>query len=761
LLLIAFRFAWAQDISINPNQPDGTAFCNQPVFVAPNFTMIATSSVTGMKISFSQGYRLGEDELRLSGNVGTVNGTWFVAQGYLMLSGSTNFNDYIPAIQQVQYLNNSASPTNGSRTLTFSLDDADYLPETGHFYRFIPKTGITWTTAKVEAESAAMKYHGLQGYLATITSAVENAFIQLKTKGVGWIGASDQEIEGVWRWVTGPEAGTQFWQGTSTGNAVNGMYNNWNVGEPNNLNDEDYAHITYFANNPAQSLRWNDLPNPGTSGDYTPAGYLVEYGGMPGDPNVKLTADISLKVNSVRFSSNRTFTKCQGDTVSLNRADQWATYVWSPAAGLSGATLSNPVATPADTSNYHVVATNGICKDSANFIVNINPLPISLLKKVVDVCAGNKAILDPGVHTSYLWNTGSTSRALFIDTEGKFSVKLTSDKGCIYTDSVSVYIRPYPKMDLSGLNKLVCGSKATVLNISKDKGEWLISNLNSKEQFNSPSIQVATYGVYPFGLKLSDSYGCSVETFLTIAFHETAIVNFGNDTTICNPNSLVLDAGAGLSSYQWSTGDTIRKYEVKKPGKYSVLVKNIYGCYTKDSVMVSFTDKPKLDLKNFESLICGSMSTVVNITSDKGKYQFSSKDPKVQINGMNTTVPVYGNYPFSFVSTDQYGCSSDTSVTMGFHKIPDVKFTIDESQCYGYNLQATYIGNANLLNSRFTWIFGGDTISNQLGRNIETIPLGVGQTKRDLKLTVNEEGCSNSDAIRDIHVIPTLRDEVK
>ena len=196
-----------------------------------------------MKISFSQGYRTGEDELHLSGGyTGPVKEIWSATYGYLVLSGGTNINDYIQAIRQVQYINNSVSPTIGNRTLTFSLDDADYLPATQHFYRFISNPGLPWTAAKAEAESVAMKYHGLQGYLATITSQAENDFIKTKTKGVGWIGASDQVVEGEWRWVTGPEGsldsgkGLLFWRGSgyqaksdpANYGPVNGAYHNWN-----------------------------------------------------------------------------------------------------------------------------------------------------------------------------------------------------------------------------------------------------------------------------------------------------------------------------------------------------------------------------------------------------------------------------------------------------------------------------------------------------------------------------------------------------
>jgi len=68
-----------------------------------------------------------------------------------------------------------------------------------------------------------MMYYGLRGYLATITSQVENDFIKGKTKGVGWIGASDAAVEGDWRWVTGPEGledggkGLLFWRVQVTG----------------------------------------------------------------------------------------------------------------------------------------------------------------------------------------------------------------------------------------------------------------------------------------------------------------------------------------------------------------------------------------------------------------------------------------------------------------------------------------------------------------------------------------------------------------
>ena len=787
-MLLTSGLSRAQDISIDPRQPFGTTYCRQASFIAPNFTMVASGTITAMKVSFSSGYIQGEDELRLVDYAGSVKAIWSAYQGFLTLSGGTGINDYIQAIRQIKYFNNAIVPTVSDRYITFSLDDADYLPATQHFYKFISKAGITWSSARAEAESTGMKYHGLQGYLATITSDAENTFIQQKTQGVGWIGASDAAFEGDWKWVTGPEGrenngqGRLFWRGTgyqaktNTANygPVNNEYHNWNrwsvpysatlattSWEPNNSGDEDYAHITFFPTNPSESLRWNDLSNTGgASGTYMPAGYLVEYGGMQGDPVVNLTATIALYVKTVSFASSIPLTRCQGDPVQLNQPETKATYLWSPATGLSNPAISNPLAKPDVSTQYTVRGVNGSCSDSAKFMVNINPAPVSQLKEEENICAGKMVLLDPGAHSAYSWSNGSTTKTVLTGIAGKYVVKLTSDKGCTAKDSVLVAVQTYPKMNLTGLKTLVCGSKAVTLNISKDKGEWLITNLTTKQKFTTPSIQVGAYSTFPFQINLTDPFGCGVDTFLTIGFRENPTLQLGNDTTICKPSKLLLDAGSTANTYQWSSGETIPKLLVSSPGTFRVLARNSYGCTTSDSIQVAFTNKPKLDLSGFVPLICGSMAATVNIKADKGTYQFTSKNPSVKINGLNTNVPIFGNYPYTFSSVDQYGCTSDTSFILGFHKIPTVKFTIDESECYGYNLQATYIGDAVISNTRFTWVFAGDTISNKMGQHIETIPLGVGQAKRDLSLTVNEEGCTNDDAIKDIHVIPTLSMDV-
>ena len=87
----------------------------------------------------------------------------------------------------------------------------------------------TWAQAKAICEA-------LGGHLATSTNAEKNAFlVSLIGNNTVWLGGSDEETEGTWKWISGEE-----WN-----------YTNWNSGEPNNSNNEDYVELQ-------SSGGWND-----------------------------------------------------------------------------------------------------------------------------------------------------------------------------------------------------------------------------------------------------------------------------------------------------------------------------------------------------------------------------------------------------------------------------------------------------------------------------------------------------------------------
>jgi hypothetical protein len=75
------------------------------------------------------------------------------------------------------------------------------------------------------------------GYLVTVTTLAENNFL-FNLWPNGWIGLTDEVVEGQWRWVTGEPF----------------SWSNWNSGEPNNAGNEDYIQFVGGG-------KWNDLPN--------------------------------------------------------------------------------------------------------------------------------------------------------------------------------------------------------------------------------------------------------------------------------------------------------------------------------------------------------------------------------------------------------------------------------------------------------------------------------------------------------------------
>jgi gliding motility-associated-like protein len=374
-----FNLTFTDEVNCVQNEPpvlsadSREAYCPlSQIKIAENFT-ITDPDDTGLDfftVQISSGYSSSDDLLELTGSHPTISTTWNVTEGKLILEPNAPasqilYEDLQTAVREIVFSSTDAN-ISGEKFFSLTIGDGNYLPSTEHFYVYKENIGITWSEAKDLAELSS--YFGLQGYLVTIFSEEENIISAEQISGTGWIGASDEGTEGVWNWVTGPEAGTNFWNGNFTGGPAGGLYSNWNTNEPNQSGDEDYAHIT--DNSVGIPGSWNDLPNAGGGGPYEPKGYIVEYGGMPGDPPLNISASTSIYVPEITGTTNdRT---CTGGSVSLSATVTEGEIYWYDALVdgnlvFTGDTFITPLLTSSTT--YYVAASPEGCATSGRIAV--------------------------------------------------------------------------------------------------------------------------------------------------------------------------------------------------------------------------------------------------------------------------------------------------------------------------------------------------------------------------------------------------------
>ena len=227
--------------------------------------------ISSARVSISKGYVSGTDELIIedvTANTGTTgqkkylnfsvvhNGTtydnidaiFFINQGvleitrYTTASGTTK--DTMPAEAMVRLFNEKVEflhdPTgtglvsSSERQVSYTLGEAQVWEnhEDGgdRYYRYVGQHR-TWWQARDAAKADSMKYFGVRGYLATVTSLAENKFLsdRFNDNGgppAGWLGGRDSDNEGHWRWVTGPESSRRFWKNkTWSGTYITGTGN--------------------------------------------------------------------------------------------------------------------------------------------------------------------------------------------------------------------------------------------------------------------------------------------------------------------------------------------------------------------------------------------------------------------------------------------------------------------------------------------------------------------------------------------------------
>ncbi|MEI6679114.1 MAG: lectin-like protein [Mariniphaga sp.] len=153
------------------------------------------------------------------------------------------------------------------------------------------------------------------------------------------------------------------------------------------------------------------------------------------------------------------------------------TYSWSPAAGLSSATASNPSANPSTTTTYTVTKTNTAtgCSTQATVDVTVdNTSPtVAPITGTTSVCAGSTTILS-STTVGGVWSTANNaiatvSNGVVTGVSGgttNISYTVTGSNGCATVVSSSVTVKALPSVNAITSQVVCSGSSTTAVTLA-------------------------------------------------------------------------------------------------------------------------------------------------------------------------------------------------------------------------------------------------------------------------------------------------------
>lgn len=166
-------------------------------------------------------------------------------------------------------------------------------------------------------------------------------------------------------------------------------------------------------------------------------------------------------------------------------------------------------------------------------------------------------------------------------------------------------------------------------------------------------------------VSLTDQAQLITETGIckTVVAVDAAALSLGNDTALCNKDSLILKATTGLNNYTWPVDyhlQTIDANTVKvfpdKDTAYIVKAVTTRGCALADTVQVSVWELPQ-DFLPADTVICSGSSIVLQASATFAGYQWSTGATAPQ-----ATVNKAGTY--QLIVTDNKGCRGEDAVAV-------------------------------------------------------------------------------------------------
>ena len=315
------------------------------------------------------------------------------------------------------------------------------------------------------------------------------------------------------------------------------------------------------ATTPGASYQWQDGSTDAQFIVNMPGTYSVEV--STACETVNLSAQVTENAGALpQIDLGEDTVLCTGGTLLLDPGvPPGATVTWQDGSSASTFNVDQP-------GTYSITVRNA-CGEVMDEISVGSAEPVSATLTDEEICEGASVAWDvTTAGASYLWQDGSTNPQFTATAPGTYSVVVTTEcEAKELSAEVTEIAGTPPEVDL-GEDAVLCAGENIILEVEVPDG----ANIEWQDGSASPLFEISEPGTY--SLTISNDCGSSTDEILVRQSGPIAL-NLPSDTILCQGERLVLNAESeNIEYYVWQDNSTDPRYEVQKPGLYTVLAGN-------------------------------------------------------------------------------------------------------------------------------------------------------------------------------------------
>ena len=329
---------------------------------------------------------------------------------------------------------------------------------------------------------------------------------------------------------------------------------------------------------------------------------------------------------------------CPTQTVVLDPGNGFSSYVWQDG---STDTFFNAIGP----GTFYVLTAdlNGCLSSDTVTLTPAPPYNFTIATGDTSICPSQTVVIDPGTFNSYLWQDGTTTATYNATDSGSYSVTVIDSVGCQGSAAYDIDFIPPFTYTISDGDTIICPDQPVSIDAGAGYAQYLW-------QDGSTSQVLVTTDTGTYQVIVTDALGCSGSANYIVYYYQGSFVNIGNDTALCEGDSIILDAGI-FPQYTWQDGSTNSKFTAYDPGIYYVNIFDFNNCYISDTISIdSFYAAPPENLIS-DTTICGTQIVTILAPPGYDNYEWSTGS---NLNYIDVTEP--GTY--SITITNEHTCQT-------------------------------------------------------------------------------------------------------